>query len=89
MDYGNLPSLVGIRPLIQQFRAFSQLTELVPLLNNPFTIAYLDTIKLLETISKMPQILPNLQLDIYEGTMNQLLIKVDGSCIRAVLVENC
>ena len=89
LDYGNLPSLVGIRPLIQQFRAFSQLTELVLLLNNPFTIAYLDTIKLLETISKMPQILPNLQLDIYEGTMNQLLIKVDGSCIRAVLVENC
>lgn len=52
LDYGNLPSLVGIRPLIQQFRAFSQLTELVLLLNNPFTIAYLDTIKLLETISK-------------------------------------
>lgn len=52
LDYGNLPSLVGIRPLIQQFRAFSQLTELVLLLNNPFTIAYLDTIKLLETISE-------------------------------------
>lgn len=52
LDYGNLPSLVGIRPLIQQFRTFSQLTELVLLLNNPFTIAYLDTIKLLETISK-------------------------------------
>lgn len=52
LDYGNLPSLVGIRSLIQQFRAFSQLTELVLLLNNPFTIAYLDTIKLLETISK-------------------------------------
>lgn len=52
LDYGNLPSLVGIRPLIQQFRAFSQLTELVLLLNNPFTIAYLDAIKLLETISK-------------------------------------
>ena len=86
LDYGNLPSLVGIRPLIQQFRAFSQLTELVLLLNNPFTIAYLDTIKLLETISKNAS---NLQLDIYEGTMNQLLIKVDGSCIRAVLVENC
>ena len=52
LDYGNLPSLVGIRPLIQQFRTFSQLTELVLLFNNPFTIAYLDTIKLLETISK-------------------------------------
>lgn len=52
LDYGNLPSQVGILLLIEQFKIPSQLTELVLLLNNSFTIAYLNTIKLLESISE-------------------------------------
>ena len=89
LDYGNLPSLVGIRPLIQQFRAFSQLTELVLLLNNPFTIAYLDTIKLLETISENASNFAKLTIR-YIRRNNESTVDQSGwELYQAVLVENC